>query len=117
MLSCSSNVVNMVSWSHVVQKNAVRGLMLDSSFKFFGYACQPVPIYAASFCHYLSQGDGLLDENGKELNGEVTEKAVWRGPIATGGMFASVRQCVKMVMVEMRCCQSQLLRWVLVGGH
>ena len=25
------------------------------------------------------------------------------------------RQCVKMV--EMWCCQSQLLRWVLVGGH
>lgn len=91
---------------------------LSSSFE---CVCQPVPIYAASLYHYLSQGDELLDENSKELNGETTEKAVW-GPSAlnvasTLGMFASVRQWVNMVMVEMWCCQSQLSRWVLVGGH
>ena len=47
----------------------------------FECVCQPVPIYAASLYHYLSQGDELLDENSKELNGETTEKAVW-GPSA-----------------------------------
>lgn len=49
----------------------------------FGCVHQPVPIYAASFRLPLSysQGEGLLDENSEELNGEPTEKAVW-GPNA-----------------------------------
>ena len=59
------------------------GCMFDSCFKLFWMFLPACTDLCSSFplTHYLSQGDGLLDENSTELNGETTEKAVW-GPFA-----------------------------------
>ena len=81
MLNCSLSVVETFTMLSL-KRNCFRwhtvARLIPLSFE---CVCQPVPIYAASLYHYLSQGDELLDENSKELNGETTEKAVW-GPSA-----------------------------------
>lgn len=88
----------------------------------FGCFCQPVLIYAAPFrlptilakemdC-WMRIARSSMAKQRRRLCGAHLPKCFFRGRDV-----CNVRQCVNMVMVEMRCCQSQLLRWVLVGGH